>query len=279
MAALVNPPAASQFRSTIRRDCLAPRDLPQPLSGARSERIYCFWPWVVDEFVRRRRDMGRYTMKFHQFACWVVIALSSIAPISAAEETSQATGKVIVEFSTAETMRGWENFSLQFRTRDRAHRDWTSYSHGGLILNTGDDFEDQSEKGAVKILTLPAGEWEIWSATIANSMISFSPKNDFSVPFVVKPGETIYIGGYRGVWTYGRTIIGTSTEAGAYFAVSDQSLRDVAIAKMKDRTITDVDIAIPDFAVLRIPFFHVALPKELSAVQGFSNQTSSENSN
>jgi hypothetical protein len=69
----------------------------------------------------------------------------------------------------------------------------------------------------------------------------------------VKSGETVYIGDYRAhaaVWSGN----GQNPANGVVFDVSDQSARDIPIAKKKDKEIGEVTVSIPDTTSGR-PYF------------------------
>lgn len=196
-------------------------------------------------------------MKF--FTALLLTQLALLLPALAAGREA-ATGKIIWSVATNKDADIFEMFAFQFRSRDGKHSDYASYSHDSL-LSPGSDFAGEDEKGGVQILTLPAGEWEMYQCAMtgrssALDSTSFYPSKEFSVPITVIPGGTVYIGSYRAVWITGKDAFGGATTTGGYFAVSDQGGRDIAIAKKKDPAIGDVEARIPDYGALGLPFFH-----------------------
>jgi hypothetical protein len=156
---------------------------------------------------------------------------------------------------------GFEAFTFHFRSRDGKHRDYAIYDHGGLIAK-GSDFENQSNKGAVQILSLAPGDWDFvsYTATTGTGTIYISPKKDFSVPITVKPGQAIYIGCYTGHWTFEENFVGLHFPSDIKFDVSDEGERDIAIAKKKDSSIGTVETQIPDYGALQIENIKPATP-------------------
>jgi hypothetical protein len=188
----------------------------------------------------------------------LLVQLVLLLPAFAAGN-DEATGKIIWSVATNNDADIFEMFAFQFRSRDGKHSDYASYSHDSL-LSRGSDFVGENEKGGVQILTVPAGEWEMYQCAMtgrssALDSTTFYPSKDFSVPITIIPGGTVYIGSYRAVWTAGKDAFGAAVTTGGYFAVSDQSGRDIAIAKKKDSAIGDVDAQIPDYGALGLPFF------------------------
>lgn len=198
----------------------------------------------------------------------ILIALVSTSPTLAADDNTQ-TGKIVWSVTTDAKINAFEQFAFFFKSRDGKHRDYASYSHDSF-LSKGSDFIGDSEKGGVEILTVPAGDWEMISYNMSGlsglGSATFFPKEDYSIPITVKPGRAVYIGSYRAAWANGQNIFGMGIRVGGYFVVSDGSERDITIAKKKGPLITDVDVQIPDFASLKIPFFVLpAAPPMLSS--------------
>lgn len=84
-------------------------------------------------------------------------------------------------------------------------------------------------------------------------------KNPFSLRFVIKPGETTYLGNYTAnlitqkehSWLVG-DYDGT---AGVYFVVSDKHDRDLEIARRREPGLPPVTMAVPGEGALPRPYF------------------------
>jgi opacity protein-like surface antigen len=186
---------------------------------------------------------------------WLLAAVLLAVGIVPAE-AHDAEGKVVLGFGAGPDT-SFQACQLQFQSVDGEHSDFIQYTQTSPFFGTHRDFDDASENGAVKILTLPAGNWIIWNVMVATFPTAITTPSGFAIPFTVKAGETVYIGDYRAhseSWQdNGRTAVG-----GLSFDVSDQSARDIPIAKQKDKDIGDVTVAIPDIAAANVPYFHAA---------------------
>jgi hypothetical protein len=130
----------------------------------------------------------------------------------------------------------------------------TNYSGDTLLFPTKHDYDGTDENGAVKILTLSPGEWEFYAIVAEENLQFFNSKKDFSIPFTVISGKTIYLGNYRALMTMRTNWLG-SAPGGPIFVVTNKSDRDIQIAKQKDKTIDQVNIELPDIDALNNPIF------------------------
>ena len=87
--------------------------------------------------------------------------------------------------------------------------------------------------------------FEIWSDN-GYARERFTPNQNFSVPFSIKPNTSTYVGDFRAMEVSGRNVFGLPVEGGAYFMISDQGDRDLKIAKAHDPGVSNVEKAIPD---------------------------------
>ena len=89
------------------------------------------------------------------------------------------------------------------------------------------DFDDARGNGIVIAASLPPGRYELQNFASFQSgypnMFTFESKVDGHVPFTIRAGEASYIGEY----------LAHESRGIMYFIVSDQSDRDVAIARRK----------------------------------------------
>jgi len=183
---------------------------------------------------------------------WLLAAILLVAGIVRAEAHA-AEGKVVLGFG-ASPGTFFQACQLQFQSVDGDHNDFIQYTQTSPFFGTHRDFDDANENGAVKILTLPAGNWIVSNVMVATFPTATSSLQGFAIPFTVRAGETVYIGDYRAHSVPGPGD-GGSAIGGLAFDVSDQSARDIPIAKQKDKDIGDVTVAIPDIAAAGVPYF------------------------
>jgi voltage-gated potassium channel Kch len=188
-------------------------------------------------------------MSVRAIALAFLFALFNVASARAADDV----GRVILSFG-AKSEPIMASFALHFRTKDGKHRDWTTYIEHNWIYSTKNDFDTDQERGAVKILKLAPGDWELYDLDADFGYVHFSAKTEFSIPFTVKPGQTVYLGDFTAIELL-RQGGGNRSAAGIFVLVSDQSTRDVAIAKSEDKEISDVAIEIPDVNAMHNPLF------------------------
>ncbi len=107
----------------------------------------------------------------------------------------------------------------------------------------------------MKVFDLAAGDWVIDDFEFGDRKGNVTPKRAFSIRFAERAGQTIYIGDYRvGVRLPSNVYSEGMGLAFVSFAVSDQSARDIPIAKHKDIDVADVEITIPNIR-LHTPYF------------------------
>jgi hypothetical protein len=181
---------------------------------------------------------------------WLLAAVLMSAGIVSAH-AQDGEGKVILGFGAGPDA-SFQACQLQFHSEDGHHADFIQYTQSSPFFGTHRDFDDASENGAVKILTLPAGNWTIYDVMVATFPTAITSLKTFAIPFTVKAGETVYIGDYR---AHGMAWQDPDGIGGLAFDVSDQSARDIPIAKRKDKEIGDVTVAIPDIAAANVPYF------------------------
>ena len=139
----------------------------------------------------------------------------------------------------------YSTYRFFFRTRDGSKIGHFSYS-----LNTRPDYSDAYTTGVVRTYSLQPGEYEIYDFEFffSNGYLNerFSSKKPFSIPFTIKPKQTVYLGEFRAMPTEGHNLFGLPVHAGAKFQLSDQSARDIPIAKTQDTRVANPEIRIPD---------------------------------
>ncbi len=150
--------------------------------------------------------------------------------------------------------------------------------HGGLLLPPKGDFASASDsksglmslfqrldeisygdKGVVLVKDLPPGKYEIFDVdnfyNTGYVQKNFWLKSPVSIPFEIKPGAATYIGEFKAFPVFGNNVFGLPIPAGVRFVVSDQSARDLPIARQKNPNVGEVQIAIPDVDSLNNPVF------------------------
>ena len=141
-----------------------------------------------------------------------------------------------------------QTYALRIRKKDKSATGGVSYVPHNLFRPTPCDFEERYYHGFVKVLKLEPGEYEVFNFVLGTrSGIIYTAKEDFSAPFTVKEGETIYIGEYWFASTKKKDFLG-QTSLRFYVTLSDRGGRDIPIAIKKEPTIRDdwIKVQIPD---------------------------------
>lgn len=187
---------------------------------------------------------------------WFRLVAAVAVCVALAVPAAANDGKVVLGLG-AYPGTDYQEYMLNFRSLDGHHNDFTAYIQEAAFFTTHRDFDDASENGAVRILSLSPGDWEIYTTSITSYPQTLTPKTEFSIRFTVKENETVYIGDYRALAIKDSG----GQEQGAVYLVSDQSARDVPLAKQKDKKIGDVTVTIPDVAAANTPLFKAAAAK------------------
>jgi hypothetical protein len=118
------------------------------------------------------------------------------------------------------------------------------------------------EAGRVFVRYLPPGQYEIhdfgFSGTLIVAGVEWSSASPLSIPFTIKPGEATYIGNFARAPSLG-TRLEPDLGAVGYFVVSDQSERDLPIARVKAADLPPVRIEVYDVSTLGHPMFYPAI--------------------
>jgi hypothetical protein len=187
-------------------------------------------------------------MKRRTFVRGIAATLALSVPTKTGSASAVVpTGKVIFALGMDPTAN-YRFAYLYLRMRNGQDHDYFSYHRDDTIFSSDRDFDDQTENGIVKILSLAAGEWGIVSYSAYAGVTQYMPRDDIFVPFTVSSGQTIYVGDYELVTRVGKNWLGMKLEYDPRFIVTDKSQRDVAIAKRKDPNVGDVVVAVPDIA-------------------------------
>jgi len=178
-----------------------------------------------------------------------MVLAAAIATLFGPSAWADGKGKVVMTVS-AGPETNFQDYLLFFRTADGEHQDSVRYGQHNWLLRTSRDFDDAQGNGVVKILDLAPGDWQIDNFEFTSYAATIRPYHPFEVHFTVKPGTTTYIGDYRvhvgAVPSSRDPQLGNQQLVTVYFSVTDQSARDVAIARKKDGDIGDVEVALPE---------------------------------
>ena len=111
--------------------------------------------------------------------------------------------------------------------------------------------------GSVEIRRMKPGPYEVYRVVSGeyscdprqnyiNSKGTYFP--DFSIPFYIAPGKSVYIGEFSNLIVVGKSaiLLGAKVSAGHRFVLSDRSSRDLPIARAKSPDLGEIEIAVPD---------------------------------
>jgi hypothetical protein len=138
--------------------------------------------------------------------------------------------------------------------------------YGAVSIHTSSDIfrvidYTGADTGSVVTDRLAPGSYEFFRVVASGQDgTSHTSKNDFSLPFVIKPGETTYVGSYTAMlvtekkrdWLLFRDY---DAPGGVYFVVSDQHERDLEMARKREPNLPAVTVSVPGEAVLPKPYF------------------------
>jgi hypothetical protein len=138
--------------------------------------------------------------------------------------------------------------------------------HEGWAVSTGDDLAAVGGHGAIIMKELSAGDWEVNTFRLQSHggfvRVRWSPAKEFSIPFTIRPGRATYIGSYQPVaYKFG----------GARFVVTDQSARDIPIAKAKKPDLGPVDVEVFDVDKLHHPLLSGSTVSSVPDEAAFGN--------
>jgi hypothetical protein len=163
-----------------------------------------------------------------------------------------ATGLVFGSIGVSSTAPSIDLSSLQFRqvgfgaSRSSEFLFHSPVGVAGALLSpmfrTPVDFDEPTGKGTLFVARLPAGNYEIVSAAIADAPYGGWGAHVFqtdagSVPFHVEPGKATYLGQFLSHLAMGRDRHGIPAVTGAYFTVSDRLERDLALLSAREAAI------------------------------------------
>jgi len=193
------------------------------------------------------------------------------------------SGRIPEDYSDAD--RGWlvlsmlttndnrfRNTFLRIRSKDGSRNTFVQYTSNriagdfGAPINSRQprDFDTANENGNVLVRPLPAGDYEIYSFSAAGWGWELEPPTDFSIPFSIQAGSASYIGSFKVHPIFGTNILGTSNQPGMFFVVTDETERDLAVARSKSAGIGSIQSVVPNVDQIGSPAFRrsadIAMP-------------------
>ncbi len=164
--------------------------------------------------------------------CVVLSACNSVG--MSTDYTGSDAGYVVAGIGSTPDS-DFQNYSLIFKNVSTGQKGSLTFMQGS-ILKESPQYSDDFGVGVVKVASIPAGKYEFinYSAFRGNGGtggIVYSAKEDFSIPFEIKPGETIYLGNYQALVVFSKTAIGINISHWEGFKVRDASAHDLSIAQ------------------------------------------------
>jgi len=190
--------------------------------------------------------------------CAVLSACNSVG-MSTAYKGNDAGYVVAGIGSTPDS--NFQNYSLIFKNIVTGQKGSLIFMQGS-ILKESPQYSDEFGVGVVKVASLPAGKYEFinYSAFSGNGMTGgtvYSAKEDFSIPFEVKPGGIIYLGNYQALVVFNETALGIKVSHWNGFKVRDASKHDLSIAQKANHNISAESFinVTPDVIKIAAPSF------------------------
>jgi hypothetical protein len=196
---------------------------------------------------------GRYLFITIIIATFTNCATGNYIPKDYAGED---VGHAIVSVGhTKET--NYYSYKLLFRTKDQMSHNNVGYFTPTFSKMNDDDYVTETTIGTVEIMKLPPGDYEIYNVEIFENLgmlqTTYSAKNEFSIPFQIKPNETQYLGEFIAV-NLGKKFLDASI-GGAYFILDDKMERDINYIKKKnpDSRLGNIINIVPDPEAIGCP--------------------------
>jgi hypothetical protein len=180
------------------------------------------------------------------------------------------TGWLVVSIRTTDDNRLTDTY-LQIRSRDGARIARIFYSASGVSA-TPRDYDGGGENGAVLVRSLPAGDYEIHNFQAAGYVgglqTTISSRIDFNIPFSIQPGRASYVGSFKAHPTgtahdptsLGQFLFGGAIDAGVVFVVTDESERDIPIARSRSVEIVTIQSVVPNVDEIGNPLLRRSPP-------------------
>jgi hypothetical protein len=196
-----------------------------------------------------------------------VMALLLAVPGPATADTPEPPGVLVYSVGSIDIAM---NFAMEFRRIARPSGEPVRDNRSTMVCRCVGFFSPRPrdldyqgrEAGRVISRELPPGQYEIFdfgfSGTLIVAGVEWSSASPFSIPFTIRPGEATYIGNFARAPSLGTPLEGQLGAVG-YFVVSDQSERDLPIARTKAADLPPVRVEVPDVSALGHPMFYATV--------------------
>ncbi len=170
----------------------------------------------------------------HVFITTIIITICSCATVNYIPKNYSGVdaGYAIVSIGHTKKTK-YCSYKLLIRTKDKTAQNAVHYMPRNYTMDNGVNFENNKIIGSVELLKLPPGDYEIYNVDVFENLglfqTNYRAEKEFSIPFTIKPNETIYLGEYIAV-NIGGNFLGASI-GGAYFIVKDKTKRDIEYIK------------------------------------------------
>jgi len=209
------------------------------------------------KFSRYNADFG---LNNNATGCWLFLVLFlNFGPTAFAGERD-GTLVLTIDYPTVSGAFEYyyDHFQLEIQRQDHSERKTICYSHTWLTFyscESKSDFSKAGEEGAVQVLELSAGEWEVRSFRVMAGQMTFWPKNDFSIPFTIRPERATYIGDFHPIGClYKGPLLGVTMAGPVRLLITDKSARDIPIAQSKKADLGPIDVSVFDVDTLGNPW-------------------------
>jgi hypothetical protein len=201
----------------------------------------------------------------------LILGAASVGASSSKDYSGDDAGFMVMGFGsyTSIESRGI-SYTMNFRKKGSGEFESISFTpHRPALpfLGTKRDFDDDGETGFVEVRRLAPGEYEIFSISAAmfgRIEWRWKPKDEFSIPFTIASGVGTYLGDFKGVATFRRSILtfGAPLPTGAYFVVANREDRDFPIARRKVPALNQINAVLPDAAAVNSPYIQTTCHPE-----------------
>lgn len=197
----------------------------------------------------------------------LLIALATLPGVAHAQAGGEAPGTLVYSVGSVDIAM---SFRFEYRRTATSSGEAVTDNRGAMVCDCVGFFNPRPsnldyrgrEAGRVFVRQLPPGRYEIYDfgfrGTIVVANIEWSSSTPFAIPFTINPGETTYIGNFARAPSLGTSLEPTLGAVG-YFVVSDQSERDLAIARTKEPALPPVRLEVTDVAPLGHPMMYAAI--------------------
>ncbi|KDM93496.1 hypothetical protein EA58_01125 [Photobacterium galatheae] len=144
---------------------------------------------------------------------------------------SQDQGYLILSISASDGTE-YGAYSIDFQS-EKGDFGRVNYFQNNIFYKSEREFDDKDSNGVIKVETMKPGRYEIvnWSVSKANEDVSWSARENFSIPFEIKSNKVTYIGEYQAHKTEATNLLGMTVQSFAVFTINDESERDINFAK------------------------------------------------